>query len=76
MFNGSEEALEMFRLCTEKVVPESSWGMSGSDTIGEAIYSCTRSNAFTPQSAMETISGVITGYIESFFYGPADTVSG
>lgn len=76
VFNGSEEALEMFRLCTEKVVPESSWGMSGSDTIGEAIYSCTRSNAFTPQSAMETISGVITGYIESFFYGPADTVSG
>ena len=67
-FNGNEQALEMYRLCAEKVVADESWGMSGGDVLGESIYACVRSSEFTPQSAMQTIEGVVNGYIEGFFY--------
>ena len=75
-FGGDEHTVEMMKLCADKTVVDRSWGMSGADQIGAAIYACVRDTEYTPQAAMESISGVINGYIEGFFYGPDVDIEG
>ena len=70
--NGDEQALEMVKLASEKMVADYYCGVPGMDVMGTAIYSCVRDGSMTPQAAMTAISGVIQGYIEGFFYGPAE----
>lgn len=66
---GDDKWFEMYNLCCDSVVADASWGMQGSDILGEAIYSCTRSVTKTPKAAMETIANNMEYWIGSFFYG-------
>ena len=75
-FGGDERTVEMLKLCAEKAVADRSWGMTGGDQIGAAIYACVRDTEYTSQAAMESIAGVINGYIDGFFYGPDVDVNG
>lgn len=70
LLQGSDEMLEMYQFCSEKIVPHDSAGVGGvPEAVSAAIYACVRSVEATPKAAMEAIAGNVEWYIDVFFYG-------
>lgn len=62
-----DASLDVFKMMSSKTIADATWGMAGGDIIANAIYSVARDNSATAKSAIESISGIMQGYIDDFF---------